>query len=98
MAEHLEQQLGAGLGERHEAEFIDDQEPVFGQLPLEAQQAFLVTRLHQLVDQGSGGGEADRQTPLASGQAETEGDVGLAGAAVAERDDVLVAVDVLAAG
>lgn len=35
LAEHLEQQLGAGLGERHEAEFVDDQELIVRQLLLE---------------------------------------------------------------
>ena len=35
---------------------------------------------------------------LAGRQAETEGDVGLAGPTVAERDEVLAALDVLAAG
>ena len=98
LAEDLEQQLGAGLGERHEAELVDDQQPVLGQLLLEPQQALLVPRLHQFVHQGGGGGEADGQPLLAGRQTEPEGDVGLAGAGVAERDDVLAALDVLTAG
>ena len=42
LAEHLEQQLSAGLGQRHEAGFVDDQELVAGEPLLEPQQ--LVSR------------------------------------------------------
>ena len=52
----------------------------------------------QFVDEGGGGGEADREALLASGQSEPQRDVSLAGAAVAERDNVLAAGDVLRAG
>ena len=93
LAEHLEQEFGAGLGERHEAKFVDNQQLVFGQLLLEAQQAFLVPGLDQLVDQGRRRDKADGEAFLAGGQTEAEGDMGLAGAAVAERDDVLAAID-----
>ncbi len=37
LAEHLKQQLGAGLRQRHEAELVDDQKLVGGELPLQAQ-------------------------------------------------------------
>ena len=98
LAEHLEQELGTGLGQRHEAEFVDDQKLVGGELLLEPQQLLVIAGLDELVDQCGGGDEADREALLAGRQAETEGDVGLAGAAVAERDEVLAALDVLAAG
>ena len=98
LAEHLEQELGAGLGQRHEAEFVDDQKLVGGELLLEPQQLLVIAGLDEFVDQCGGGDEADREALLAGRQAETEGDVGLAGAAVAERDEVLAALDVLAAG
>ena len=39
LAEDFEQQLGAGLRERHEAEFVDDQKVILCQLLLQAQQA-----------------------------------------------------------
>ena len=52
---------------------------------MQAQQPALVPRLQQLVDQGGRSDEADRETPLAGGQPEPEGDVGLAGAARPER-------------
>ena len=98
LAEHLEQQLGAGLGQRHEAEFVDDQKLVGGELLLEPQQLLVIAGLDEFVDQRGGGDEADREALLAGRQAETEGDVGLAGPTVAERDEVLAALDVLAAG
>ena len=97
LGEHLEQQLGAGLRQRHVAELVDDQQLVGGKLALEAQQALLVAGFHQLVHDGGSGREADRQSLLAGGQAEPQRNVALAGAGVAERDDVLAALDVLAA-
>ena len=80
LAKHLEQKFGPGIAERHEAQFVDDQQSIFGQLLLEAQQAFLVPGLHQLVDQGGGRDKADGKAFLTSGQTKTEGDMGLAGA------------------
>ena len=61
-------------------EFVDDQQLVSGHLLLETKQAALVTGLHHLADQGRGCGEADGQSPLAGGQPEPQGDMGLAGA------------------
>jgi hypothetical protein len=52
LAEALEQQLRATLGEGHEAEFVDGQQPVAGQLLLQAQQPLLVARLQEFVHQG----------------------------------------------
>ena len=98
LAEHLEQEFGSGLGQRHEAALVDDQKLVGGELLLEPQQLLVIAGLDELVDQGSGGDEADREALLAGRQTETEGDVGLAGATVAERDEVLAALDVRAAG
>ena len=46
------------------------------------------------MNQGSGREEADGE-PLAGRQTETEGDMGLAGSAVAERDDILTTLDAL---
>jgi hypothetical protein len=43
LAEHLEEQLGAGLGQRHEAQLIDDEQFVAGDLLLEAKQLLVVT-------------------------------------------------------
>ena len=69
----------AGLRERHEAEFVDDQKVILCQLLLQAQQAFFIPGLHQFMNQGSGREEADGEPLLAGRQTETEGDMGLAG-------------------
>ena len=61
LAEDLEEELGAGLGERDEAKLVDDQQLEPCQLLLEVEQPPLVPGLDQLVDQRGGGGEADRQ-------------------------------------
>ncbi len=45
------------------------------------------------MHQGGGGGEANRQALLARRQPQTQGDMGLAGAARAKGDDVLAPVD-----
>ena len=95
LAEHLKQQLGAGLRKRHIAEFVDDQQLVAGKLLLQAEKPLLVPCLDQLADQCRGGGKADREALLASRQSQSQANVRLAGAGVADRDDVLAAGDVL---
>ena len=55
LAEHLEEQLGSGLGQRHEAQLIDDQQFIAGDLLLEAEQLLVVASFDQLADQGGGG-------------------------------------------
>ena len=62
---------------------------------MEPQQLLVIAGLDEFVDQRGGG---DEGRFVAGRQAETEGDVGLAGPTVAERDEVLAALDVLAAG
>jgi len=54
--------------------------------------------LEQLADQRGGGRKRHREALLAGGQAQCEGNVRFAGAAVAQSDDVLAAQYVLAAG
>ena len=49
------------------------------------------------MHEGGGGREADRQALLAGGETEPQSDVALAGAGVADRDDVLAPLDVLRA-
>ena len=49
LAEDLEQQLGAGLRQRHVAELVDHQQLVGGKLALQPQQPLLVAGLEQLV-------------------------------------------------
>jgi hypothetical protein len=48
-AEDLKQQLGAGLGKRHETQLVDDQQLEAGERSLEANQAPFVLGFDQLV-------------------------------------------------
>src|SRR6266699_264657 len=98
LAEDLEQQLGAGCRKGYIAEFINDQRLVTGQLALQSQQTLLVFGLDQLMDQSGGRDEADRQALLAGRQPQSESNMGLPRAAVADRNHVLSASDVLTAG
>ena len=52
----------------------------------------------EFMDESCGGVEADRQPLLAGRETEPEASVGLAGARVADRDDVLPAGHILRAG
>ena len=65
---------------------------------LQVEQPPFVPGLHQLVHQACGGGEAHGHPALTGGQAQTEGHMGLAGAAVSDGDDILAALDILTAG
>ena len=67
-------------------------------MPLQIEQSAVVPGLHEFVDQGRCGGEAHRHSALASGQTQAQGNVGLAGAAVADGDDILPPFDVFTAG
>src|ERR1700739_1529410 len=96
--EDLEQELRAGRRQGYIAELVDDQQLVGHQLPLQAKQPPLVSGLDQFVDHGGCSGKPNRQALLAGRQPQSQSDVRLAGAAVAERDDVLAASNVLAAG
>src|ERR687891_174253 len=98
LAEDLEQQLRTGLGQGHKAQLIDDQQFQASQPFLQLQQSSLVPGLHELMDQGRGGGESHAQSLLAGGQPQPQGYMGLPSAAVAQGDDVLSAVYVLTAG
>ena len=67
LAEDLEEQFRPGVGQGHEAQLVDDEEPEACQLPLQVEQPAFVPGLHELVDQGGGRGEAHRQATLAGG-------------------------------
>ena len=49
LAEDLEEQFRAGGGERHEAQFVGDQQVEPGELPLQIEQAPLIPGLHPLT-------------------------------------------------
>ena len=65
-------------------------------LALQPQEALLVTGFNQLMDEGGGGGEADRKALLAGGQTQAQRNVGFAGAGIAEGDHVLAALQIFA--
>ena len=96
LAEDIEEQFRPGGGQGDETQLVDDEQAQAGKLPLQVEQPSFIPGLHQLVDQG-GGGESHRHSPLAGGQAQSQGDVGLAGAAGADGDDVLPPLDAFAA-
>lgn len=97
LADQLEQQLGAGPGERDKAQFVNDQQLVAGKLLLQAQEPLVVAGLDEFVNDGGGSGEAGFDAMLASRQADADGDMGLADTAGPQRDDVLAAIDELRA-
>ena len=70
-----------------------------GQLPLQLEPPSLVPSFHHLVHQAAAAGKAHGHTALADSQAQaqTQGHVSLAGAAVAYGGDVLPMLDVFEA-
>src|SRR4051794_37602245 len=97
LAEDLEQQLRSGGRQRHITQFINDQQLCGGEVLLQSQQAALVTRLLELMDEACGGGENDREPPLTGSKTEGQGNMGFPGAAVAQNDDVVAGDNELAA-
>ena len=51
LAESFEVQFGADFGERHEIQFVDDQQFLAGQQLMKALHLFFIARLDQFVDQ-----------------------------------------------
>ena len=50
LADELEEELGAGLRQGYEAEFVDDEQLASGELPLKAEQSLVVLGLDHLVE------------------------------------------------
>ena len=100
LTEDLEEQFRPGGGQRHEVQFVDDEEPEASQVALEVEQSAVVSGLHEFVDQGrgGGGGEAHGHSPLTGGQSHAQGYVGFVGAAVADGDDVFTVLYVFTPG
>jgi hypothetical protein len=97
LAEDLEQQLRSGLRKRHVAQFVNDQQLCGGEVLLQSQQAALVARLLELMDEAGSGGEGNREPPLTGSKPQGQGNMGLPGTAVAENDNVVAGEDELAA-
>src|ERR1051325_3079909 len=102
LAEDLEQQLRAGLGERHVAQFINDQQLCSSKVLLQSEQAALVARFLELMDlelmdEAGSGSKGNRDPPLTGSKTQSQGNVGLSRAAVAEHDDVVAGDNELAA-
>ena len=91
LREHLEQKLGARRRQRHVAEFVDDEELYRLKIALLLQKTALVAGFHELVNESRRRGERDGETLLAGGQSKSQGHMALAGAGIAEGDDVLPA-------
>ena len=85
MAEHFEEQFSAGLGQRYEAQLVDDEQFVAGDLLLEAEQLLLVASLDQFANQSGSGSKAHAVATLAGSQAQCQGDVRFSRAAVAKQ-------------
>jgi hypothetical protein len=81
LAEDLEQQLRAGLRERDVAQFVDDQQLYGSKVLLQSEQAALVARFLELMDEAGGGSEDNRDPSLTGGKTEGQGDMGLPGSA-----------------
>ncbi len=67
LAEDFEEQLGSGLRQGHETQFIDNQQFVAGQLFLQSEQLLLVSGLDQFTDQGGGRSGAHAMAMLTGG-------------------------------
>ena len=68
LRDELEQQLRSSLRQRDEAQLVDDQQLVVGELLLQPQQPSFIARFHEFMHERRGGDEAHRQPPLARGQ------------------------------
>ena len=98
LRDDLEEKLGPGLAQWHKTQFINDQQVLADQLFLQALQAAFVDGLNEFMDQGCGGDEAHGEALLTDGEAETQSNVCLAGAAWTKGDDILAPVYPFAAG
>src|ERR1700681_1115493 len=97
LAENLEEQLRAGLRERHIAEFVNDQQFDGGELGLELEQTPLVARLHQLMNEAGRREEGDREAALAGRKAERQTDMRLSRAGITQSNNIVAGDEIFAA-
>ena len=87
-ADEAEQQVGAGLVERHVAELVEDDDIEAGELVEFPGQPPLLLRFDEQRGQLGGRQEPDPIVVLAAGHAQGDGEMGLAGTDAADQHDV----------
>ena len=87
-ADEAEQQVGAGLVERHVAELVDDDHVEAGELVEFPGQPPLLLRFDEQRGQLGGRQEPDPIVVVAAGHAQGDGEMGLAGTDAADQHDV----------
>ena len=97
LAEHFKEQLRTDSGERHVAQFIDDQQLDSVEMLLQGPQTAFIAGFHEFVDESGSRGEGNTVSLLAGGQSQGQGSVGLAGTRGPKRNAVLALVDPFAA-
>jgi hypothetical protein len=97
LTEYFEEQFRPGLREGNVAKLVDDEQFDGGELSLKFQETPLIARFHKLMNQPRRGVEGIRETTLAGRESQREARVSLAGAAIAEGDDVVTGDDIFAA-
>ena len=96
-ADDLEEQLGTGLGKGHVAEFVEDHHVQLLQALEEPFELTVFAGFEQLGNESCDGDEAYALALSAGGVSQGRSEVGLSGAGVADEQDVLVLVEILAA-
>ncbi|OQC04779.1 MAG: hypothetical protein BWX79_02426 [Alphaproteobacteria bacterium ADurb.Bin100] len=94
-ADHVEEQLRAGLGEGHIAQFVQHEQIQPLQLLLKPLQLPVLPLLQELGDEAGGGEEAHAAALLAGGEGQSRGQMRLAGATVADQQHILPLIHVL---
>ena len=93
----LEEEFGAGLGKRDIAELVEDEQVEFGQAVEESFELAFFSGLEELGDEAGDGEEAHALALGADSVSEGGGEMGLAGAGIADEQDVFLDVEIVAA-
>ena len=95
---HLEQKLGADIGEWDVAELVDAQQLVAGVATDHSREFVLLPSFNEFVDESRGRREANAATLLARRYTQCRGQMSLACAGIAEKQNRPCMVDVVAFG
>jgi hypothetical protein len=98
LADEMEQQLAAGLGEREIAEFVEDDDVEASEIVGDASLASGSTFGLELIDEIDGGEEAPARSSADATPRDGDGQMRLARAGSADQDDVALLGDERAAG